>query len=158
MPNETGRLLQNIYSVTDDQGNIRQKSAEQKQYLILENYYDEFSNTEERTWSVLTGRNQVLEYLMDTLNANSEELSLDESLIIVEGVDITDAIKLVDFLEYCIDRNYVTDKDQQDIFEYYIRRCRDKKSEQSEEDAYEAPSSEALNNNLLSDNQEYQEV
>lgn len=106
------QVLKDMYTRYDSEGNKIQKNPEQKQYLLLL-YLNDQDDDEYRTWELITGRSNVIEYLMDRYY----DIEFSKSMIIVSTLSIQDNQPLLKFVQYCLDREFIKDEDQIKILE-----------------------------------------
>lgn len=86
---------------------------DQRQYLVLLEYYDEEL---QNTYQGFVGRQTVFDYIKSI----AEEIDLNKSLILTETVQYKDAINIYDFMKECILTGSVKNDDGFDIDEYVI--------------------------------------
>lgn len=98
------RPLKNLYTKYDQQGNKIQKSAESKQYLLLLYQAD---NSDIRSWEIITGRKNVLEYLIQ----QESNIDFENSMILVDSLPFSEAQMLHKFVRYCLDKGFIEDYD-----------------------------------------------
>lgn len=106
------QVLKDMYTRYDSEGNKIQKNPEQKQYLLLL-YLNDQDDDEYRTWELITGRSNVIEYLIDRYY----DIEFSKSMIIVSTLSIQDNQPLLKFVQYCLDREFIKDEDQIKILE-----------------------------------------
>ena len=73
----------------------RPKDPKYKQYLLLIFYKD----SDEKTFEIFGGREDIREYLAE----NSDDIDLEKSLVLVEDVNLKDAITVIEFLVHIKD-------------------------------------------------------
>lgn len=104
MSNSQNVIYRDMYQKLDDEGKVIKKSPEQKQYLLL---LTEYQNSENRTYEIITGRSNVIDYLASN---ELEDIDLRASLILVEGLPLEKAQQLLVFINYCLDNEFVEDE------------------------------------------------
>ena len=92
-----------LYFQLDENGQRIPKLPEKRQYLLLLFYAD---GSGERFWDILTGRQTVIEYLIE----RREDIDFQKSMILVDTQStFTDAQMLIDFVQYVCDHEYCDD-------------------------------------------------
>lgn len=112
MENQQKHLLKPLYYRVDDEGKpiIPKKTAEEKQYLLL--LYGIGSESDDRSFEIMTGRSNVLAYLATI----ASEIDLKESLILVESLPLEKAETLLRFIGYCLENGYVENETDKNTF------------------------------------------
>lgn len=96
---------------------------EEKKYLVLL-FSEDDDNESDRTWTIITGRQNVFDYLKNLLI--TESFSADNSYILSGDQKFENALTVYRFMKLCIENeNVYCNTDEFDIEEYHVSESND---------------------------------